>query len=286
MSEAIGSAGASRRRYRGLEAQLAVVSGAAGGIGRAVARALCQSGARVALLDEDREALARTMRELSDRRCLPGAGSVERSSGERCRMYACDVAQRAQVEATLEAVEQEMATPGLLVNAAGVLLPAAAHLVSDSDWERVFAVNTKGVVHLCQAAARRMIKLGQGSIVTVASNAARTPRVNFAAYAASKAASVMYTKCLGLELARYGVRCNVVSPGTTRTDMLSALGSEEQWVGEAVRGAPEAFRVGIPLGRIAEPEAIADVVVFLLSESARHVTLAEVCVDGGATLGV
>lgn len=285
MSAPAVAAGASQRRHPGLASEQAVVSGAAGGIGRAVARALCESGARVALLDTDREALTRTLRELNERR-RSGAALAECPSGERCRTYVCDVAQRAQVEATLEAVEREMGPPSLLVNAAGVLLPAAAHLVSDDDWERVFAVNTKGVVHLCQAAARRMIKLGRGSIVTVASNAARTPRVNFATYAASKAASVMYTKCLGLELARYGVRCNVVSPGTTRTAMLSALGPEEQWVGEAVRGVAEAFRVGIPLGRIAEPEAIADVVVFLLSESARHVTLAEVCVDGGATLGV
>ena len=105
-----------------------------------------------------------------------------------------------------------------------------------------------------------------------------------AAYAASKAAASMFTKSLGLELAPHHIRCNVVSPGSTRTPMQEAMWAKGSSAEAVLRGSLETFRTGIPLGRIAEPEQVADVVLFLLSDRASHVTMADIYVDGGATL--
>jgi 2,3-dihydro-2,3-dihydroxybenzoate dehydrogenase len=132
-----------------------------------------------------------------------------------------------------------------------------------------------------------MTARGRGSIVTVASNAGGIPRTGMAAYAASKAASVMFTKCLGLEVAGQGVRCNTVSPGSTLTDMqrgMWAAGDEDASARRVIEGDPAAYRTGIPLGRIADPADIADAVVFLASDRARHITMHDLYVDGGATL--
>jgi 2,3-dihydro-2,3-dihydroxybenzoate dehydrogenase len=105
-----------------------------------------------------------------------------------------------------------------------------------------------------------------------------------AAYAASKAAAAHFTRCLGLELAGLGIRCNVVSPGSTDTPMQRALWTDDAGVEAVVAGRPDLFKPGIPLGRIAAAEDVADAVVFLASDRARHITMHDLYVDGGATL--
>jgi 2,3-dihydro-2,3-dihydroxybenzoate dehydrogenase len=182
-------------------------------------------------------------------------------------------------------VEREVGAITTLVNVAGILRMSSVVEFGDEDWAATFAVNTHGVFHLSRAVARRMVPRQTGAIVTVGSNAASVPRMRMAAYAASKAASTMFTKCLGLELAQYGIRCNVVSPGSTDTQMQRALWTDEHGPRAVIAGAPETFRVGIPLRRIALPEDIAEAVSFLVSDRARHITLHDLCVDGGATLG-
>jgi 2,3-dihydro-2,3-dihydroxybenzoate dehydrogenase len=107
-----------------------------------------------------------------------------------------------------------------------------------------------------------------------------------AAYGASKAAAAMYTKCLALEVARYGIRCNILSPGSTDTQMLRALWTGADSVRASIDGVADEFRVGIPLGKLAQPEDIARAALFLLSEEAGHITMHDLTVDGGATLGV
>jgi 2,3-dihydro-2,3-dihydroxybenzoate dehydrogenase len=130
-----------------------------------------------------------------------------------------------------------------------------------------------------------MVPRGRGAVVTVASNAAATPRSGMAAYAASKAAAEMFTKSLGLEVARHGIRCNIVAPGSTDTPMLSSMWHDDSGPRATLAGNPEAFRVGIPLGKLAQPGDVAHAVAFLLSDQASHITLHTLTVDGGAALG-
>ncbi|MET7400211.1 2,3-dihydro-2,3-dihydroxybenzoate dehydrogenase [Dactylosporangium sp. NPDC005572] len=239
----------------------ALVTGAGQGIGRAVALAFAAQGVAVAAADRDPK-------------------GVEGHPG--ITPYVTDVADARQVDALVDEVERT-GPIGVLVNVAGVLRPGAVVDYADDDWAATFAVNATGVFHASRAVARRMIPRRAGVIVTVSSNAAGVPRAGMAAYAASKAAATHFTKSLGLELARYNIRCNVVAPGSTDTAMQRAL-----WTGDGpaavIAGDPDAFRVGIPLGRIAEPEDIADAVLFLASDRARHITMHDLYVDGGATL--
>ena len=149
-----------------------------------------------------------------------------------------------------------------------------------------FAVNTTGVFLVSRAVVNRMVSRRRGAVVTVASNAAGTARVGMAAYGASKAAAMAFTKSLGLEVARYGIRCNVVAPGSTDTPMLRSMWHDESGPKATLDGSLDAYRVGIPLQKLAQPEDVADAVVFLLSDRAGHITLQHLTVDGGATLGV
>lgn len=252
-----------------LTGRTALVTGAGQGIGRAVARTLADRGAQVVAVDRDPEGI--TALEKGD-------------AGGRITARTLDVTDGAAVEDLIDEVERTVGPLGVLVNVAGVLRPAPVVDLTDADWAHTFAVNTTGVFHTSRAAARRMGPRGAGSIVTVGSNAAGVPRTTMAAYAASKAAATMFTKCLGLELARSGVRCNVVSPGSTDTDMQRQLWTDESAPQRVIDGDPETYRVGIPLGRIADPADIAEAVAFLVSDRARHITMHDLYVDGGATL--
>ncbi|GAB3143218.1 2,3-dihydro-2,3-dihydroxybenzoate dehydrogenase [Micromonospora sonneratiae] len=254
-------------RQSGIAGVTALVTGAGQGIGLAVARALLTHGARVAAVDRDPEGVDRLAEEHPD--AVVG--------------YRADVAQPAEIDAVVDAAERELGPIGILANVAGVLRGGPVVDYRDEDWAATFAVNTSGVFHTSRAVARRMVPRRRGAIVTVASNAAGVPRVGMAAYAASKAAATMFTKCLGLELAEHGIRCNVVAPGSTDTPMQRALWTEEG-PARVIAGAPDTYRVGIPLGRLAEPDDIADAVVFLVSDQARHITMHDLYVDGGATL--
>ncbi|GJF27844.1 2,3-dihydro-2,3-dihydroxybenzoate dehydrogenase [Kitasatospora sp. NE20-6] len=251
----------------------ALVTGAAGGIGAAVVRDLAARGVTVAAVDRDPDRLAQVVAEVT-------------ADGLRAEAFPCDVTSSAAVERTVDEVERRLGPLTDLVNAAGVLRLARAVDLTDDDWAATFAVNTTGVFHVSRAVVARMVPRRSGAVVTVASNAAGTARQDMAAYAASKAAATMFTKCLGLEVAQYGIRCNVVAPGSTDTPMLTAMWHDTDGSKVSVEGVPEAFRVGIPLGRLARPADVADAVAFLLSDRAAHITLHDLTVDGGAALGV
>jgi 2,3-dihydro-2,3-dihydroxybenzoate dehydrogenase len=256
----------------GTTQKVALVTGAAQGIGAAVARVLAE-GASIAALDLQKEGLATLVAELRER-------------GGRAAAFRADVSDSASVERVVEAVEQELGPIDILVNVAGVLRVAPVVSLTDEDWTITFAVNTLGVFHVSRAVARRMVPRRSGTIVTVGSNAAGVPRMQMAAYSASKAASTMFTKCLGLELAEHNIRCNVVSPGSTDTPMQRAMWADEHGAQAVIAGSPESFRLGIPLRRLATPADVAEAVAFLASDRARHITMHDLCVDGGATLGI
>lgn len=250
---------------------VAVVSGAAGGIGAEVARALAARGIAVAALDRDATRLAETVEKLASEGAVRG--------------FPADVRRTDEIEQAIDAVESDFGPIAYLVNAAGILRHDQASTVSDEDWEDTLAVNAGGVVRLSRAVCARMIPRRAGAVVTVTSNAATVPRIGMAAYAASKAASRAYTRCLGLELAPYGIRCNTVSPGSTDTPMLHEMHGVADAAEISVSGTPEEFRLGIPLGRVARPQDIAAGVLFLLSDEASHITLHDLIIDGGAALG-
>lgn len=250
----------------------ALVTGAAQGIGRATALALARAGAYVIASDVSVEGLSTLRAELANGD-LPG------------EVRALDIADRSAVDKLIDEVERRRPI-SLLASVAGVLHPAPVLALDPEHWRATFAVNCDGVFHVCQTVARRMAERRTGAIVAVSSNAARTPRVEMAAYAASKAACSMFVRCLGLELASLGVRCNLVAPGSTDTPMQRALWRDERAAEHVIAGAPERFRVGIPLARIAEPDDVVSAILFLLSDQARQITMHELVVDGGATLGV
>lgn len=258
-------------RPTGLSGRIALVTGAAHGIGAETVRALLDEGVRVAAVDCDADGL----------KALADAIGADAS---RLRTEVANVELSSQVERVVEDVEREWGPIELGVNVAGVLQTGTVLDTEDEAWRRAFAVNADGVFNVCRALVRRMVPRNAGSIVTVGSNAAGVPRHGMAAYAASKAASAMFMRCLGLEVAAHGIRCNIVAPGSTRTRMQEGMWNAGSGEAEVVAGSLATYRTGIPLGRIAEPRNVADAVVFLLSDQASHITMAELYVDGGATL--
>lgn len=249
-------------RASGLAGRIAFVTGAGGGIGRAVVSLLREEGARVVASDLQAPALA----------------------GDDVWAAPLDVADSAAVDALVDQVEADWGPIHCGVSVAGILATDPVLETSDDTWRRVFDVNTHGVFHLGRALARHMAPRGRGSIVTVGSNAAGVPRQRMAAYAASKAAAHMFTRCLGLELGPLGIRCNIVAPGSTLTPMQTGMWADASGADSVIAGQPAAFKAGIPLGKLATPEDIAEAVVFLLSDRAGHITMADLYVDGGATL--
>jgi 2,3-dihydro-2,3-dihydroxybenzoate dehydrogenase len=257
---------------RTVEHKVALVTGAAGGIGAAVARALGHRGVLVAAVDRDADQLAEVVGKLS-------------ADGLTAESFPADVTDAAEVASLVDRVEARLGPVEFLVNAAGVLRLGEARQITDEDWATTFAVNTTGVFHMSRSVVNRMLPRSRGAIVTVASNAAGTPRAGMGAYCASKAASTMFTKCLGLEVARHGIRCNLVAPGSTDTPMLRSMWHDESGPKGTIDGRLDTYRVGIPLRKLGRPEDIADAVVFLLSDRAGHITMHELTVDGGAALG-
>ena len=248
------------------------MTGAAGGMGSVIAARLGDSGARVALVDSNAERLRRVAKELANNDVM-------------AESFPADIRSSAEVEDAVTAAENRLGPVDYLVNAAGVLRVAEGRELSNEDWTLTMDVNTTGTFYVTRAVTNRMAARGRGAVVTVASNAANNPRTGMAAYAASKAATTMFTKVLGLELARHGIRCNVVAPGSTETEMLSSLWTDGDWRRSSIDGVAEQFRLGIPLGKVAQPGDVADAVLFLLSERAGHITMHDLTVDGGATLG-
>jgi 2,3-dihydro-2,3-dihydroxybenzoate dehydrogenase len=258
--------------YPEMTDRVALVTGAAGGMGSVIAGRLGAAGVRVALVDRHADRLRLVAKDLANDNVV-------------AEPFPADVRSSTEVDEVVTLAEQRLGPIDYLVNAAGVLRVGEGRELSDEDWALTFDVNTTGMFYVTRAVVNRMAERGRGAVVTVASNAAATARTGMAAYAASKAATTMFTKCLGLEVARLGIRCNLVAPGSTETEMLSALWTDGDWRQSSIDGVADAFRVGIPLGKVAQPADIADAVLFLLSDRAGHITMHHLTVDGGAALG-
>src|SRR5690606_18391695 len=160
------------------------------------------------------------------------------------RVEALDVRDSAAVDALVDRVEREWGPIDLGANVAGILATSLITETEDAEWRNVFAVNTDGVFHVSRALARHMTPRKRGAIVTVSSNSAGIPRHAMGAYAASKAASTMFTRCLGLELAPHGIRCNIVAPGSTLTPMQTGMWADEKGAARVIAGSLETFKAG------------------------------------------
>jgi len=194
-------------RPHALAGHVALVTGAAQGLGRAIAKALAEHGAGVALLDVDAEGVRRAADEL---RSSDGAAT--------CAVCA-DVAVRPRVAAAVKDAVRQLGEIGILVNNAGIWRHNTLLDVSEAEWDRVFAVNVKGALWCAQLVAPGMIRRRAGKIVNVASIAGVNPGVGWAAYQTSKAALIMFGRILALELAEHNVQVNTVCPGAIRTPM-------------------------------------------------------------------
>lgn len=241
------------------DGSIAVVTGGASGIGAACARRLAERGARVAVVDihEDRA------REVAEG--LVGHGHAA---------LALDVRDARAVEALARRIEDEIGPADLLVTSAGIIqMPLPPEELSLDDWDNVVAVDQRGVYLSCLAFGRRMAARGRGAIVNIASIAGMRS-MPLHSYAPAKAAVISMTECLAGEWGRSGVRVNAVAPGYTRTPAL-------QEAIDAGRRDPTALERNSALGRMVEPDEIADAVAFLASEDARAITGVTLPVDAG-----
>ena len=256
-----------------LTGRVAVVAGAASGIGRATATALARAGADVAVADVDAAGLEET-------------AALVATSGRRGLAVPTDVTSKADVDALVERAVAELGRLDVMANVAGIILDGPVLDTTEADLDRVVAVNLKGVLFGCQAALRVMVDQGSGSIVNMTSAVIDQPAPGLGSYAISKAGVAMLTRVAALEGGRHGVRVNAVAPGFVETPMTrrratSGDGAVDERRMEAIRARA---RSGSPLGLTGEPDDIANAVVYLASDAARFVTGQILRPNGGVTM--
>ena len=241
--------------------KVALVTGAANGIGAACARLFAASGAAVALWDVDAAAAEALAGELA------GTGRIAVA-------MRCDVSQSEQVTSTVAATLEQFGRIDILVNNAGIFRAAPFLEVTEADWDAVLAVNLKGAFLVGQAVARVMAAQGGGAIVNMSSVNGTLAIPSIASYNASKGAINQLTRAMALALAEHGIRVNAVAPGTIATELArqAVLGSDE---------AKARIMSRTPLGRLGEPAEVAQVCAFLASDAASYMTGEIVVVDGG-----
>jgi meso-butanediol dehydrogenase / (S,S)-butanediol dehydrogenase / diacetyl reductase len=252
--------------YSELDGKRAFVTGGANGIGRAIAYALARSGVKVTIADIDGEMAGRTAKEI-------GAGAVS---------VVIDVRERASVERAFGEAVHQLGGCDICIANAGVSTMQRALDLTDAEWDFNFAVNARGIFLTNQIAARHFVGQGAGCIVNTASLAAKVGAPLLAHYSASKFAVLGWTQALARELAPNGIRVNAVCPGFVKTGMQSR---EIEWESRlrnvSSQQVVEDYVAQTPLGRLEEPEDVADVVVFLCSDKARFMTGQGINVTGG-----
>ncbi len=248
-----------------MQGTVALITGAASGIGRASAQLFAREGARVVVADGNPALGTETVDSI-------------RADGGTARFIEADISQAAQVDSMVQSSLQAYGQIDILLNGAGILAYGTVLETELADWNRIFTVNLTGTYLCCRAVLPCMIRQGRGSIINIASTTgAHDACARAAAYVSSKGGVTLLTRAMAIDHARQGIRVNVICPGPTDTPMLRKAMTADQL---------EAFAKSFPMGRLGRPEEIAKAALFLASEDASFVTGSTLYVDGGQTAEV
>jgi 2-hydroxycyclohexanecarboxyl-CoA dehydrogenase len=250
-----------------LRGKTALVTGGGRGIGRAIALGLAQEGAQVAVLDI-----------LADNAAAV-AGEIE-ATGVKALALPADLTKRAQVDRAVADTLAQFGQIDILVNNAGWDRMEMFLDSEEETWDKIIAINFKGMLYVCKAALPSMVARGQGKVISIASDAGRAGSTGEAVYAGTKGAIIAFSKTLAREMARHKITVNVVCPGLTETPLLQSIREQSPKTEKVI----EAVTRAIPLGRVGQPEDIAGAVVYLASPAADFVTGQTLSVSGGLTM--
>jgi len=253
-----------------LTGKTALITGAGRGIGQAIALSLAERNANITLVDRDQDALTSAMESLG-------------TLNARCQPIAADVTDRQQVDGFFAEAVEHFGRVDFCFSNAGVIKVQKFLDIDETSFDRIMAVNTKGVFLCGQTAARHMVERGGGRIINTASLAARMGIADMAAYCASKAAVMSLTRSMALALAEHNVTVNALAPGIVDTDMWTQIDGERSALHDQRHGEPTRQRVAaIPLGRSAMPADVAAMAEFLVGPGADYITGQTFNIDGGA----
>jgi len=245
----------------GFENKIAVVTGAASGIGKATAEALAEAGATVICGDIDRDK-------------GEAAAAAIRNKGQKAEFLPVDMTDEASINAFVEAVQAKAGAVDILVNGAGWGQTRPFWETTPDLWDKLIALNFVGPMKLAKALLPKMMERGSGKIVNIASDAGRVGSLGETVYSGTKGGLIAFTKSLARETARYNINVNCVCPGPTETPLLFAVPETHL----------EAFKKAIPFRRFGKPSEIADAVVFFASDRASYITGQVLSVSGGLTM--
>ena len=245
--------------------RVAIVTGAASGIGRAIALGLAREGAAVAILDLDERGAGETAR------------AIEKAGGQ-AHAYRADITHKTEVDTTVAAVVARWRTVHILVNNAGWDQPMPFVQTSEEFWDKVLAINLKGPIVCTRAVLEPMIAQRSGKIISIASDAGRVGSTGEAVYSAAKGGVIAFTKTIAREVARHRINVNCICPGPSDTPLF-----RNEFAAVNPRLA-ESLTRAIPWGRLGLPEDIAPAVVFLASDDAGYITGQTLSVSGGLTM--
>jgi len=248
---------------RGLNNKIAVVTGSRRGIGRSIALKLAQAGSNVAICDR-----------IIDDGNLEKLADEIKGYGRESLACQVDISIKTQVEEFFNLTLVRFGKIDILVNCAGIWIPGETLVkCSEENWDKVIDTNLKGTFLCCQQAGRIMAEQRSGNIINLSSQVGFNPAIGAGAYSISKAGIIMLTKQMALELSSFNVRVNAIAPGIVKTDFNINI-----W-----RDSDTARKVAqvVPLGRLAEPEDIAEIALFLASDNSAYITGAIINVDGG-----
>jgi 3-oxoacyl-[acyl-carrier protein] reductase len=248
-----------------LKDKIALITGGTAGIGREIAIAYAKAGASVIICGTNADRAAEVVQALEQNKSFPEQKFISKL---------LDVANKPQVDQAIQEIISEFGRIDILVNNAGITRDGLLMKMSEEDWDRVIAVNLKSVYNTCQALARPMLKARSGKIINITSVVGITGNAGQANYAASKAGMIGFTQSLAKELASRGICVNCIAPGFIKTSMTDVLTDAQK----------EGILKQVPMGRLGNPEEVANAAVFLASPLSDYVTGQVLTVDGGMVM--